>query len=642
MQPNNLLSSSQSPAEILAVHGLHRGNLQPTPAKDSGLRSVRDSLNPSSRQPNHVPSKLSGQNLSNVFADSSNSIFVVSSGGLIIWIHIPANQLLESGDTGKDGNFGNELIGKHIREITHEADVDDLMMNVHRCIHTKMNFVVHARLRLPSLIEQVADEKSVGASGSLSFVVFEIAGSPTESNFKHKFANFEPHHDSVTLVCKELPRGLSRNPMDHFLSMYMENKKSEKLESTSTVSPDMDAGYPNLINTNDFPRWKAKTQNRGRSSVKKRKPVDELFCYDCGTIESPEWRKGPLGPKTLCNACGLAFAKRMAKINAIAAEPVNDGEPPIAISKPKRSASKKKAQPKRQSISLDEPIASADQEQKSMTVVETKKTFDDMNMNSRLITSPDDQQSKTPVILFAPQYIQYISQPSFTSYENLASQFQFDSDQTNQVPHFQRQPSNFQHNPYSDFEQGSFTSTNNHQYSQLTSISDQASKQSEINEAMISSILLNMLQNNSSTSSFPNNNMANQRMTSNNTTVGSFANDVMNQRISSFDIDNPLDAMKYELPVQSNNQYDLNESLLNSLIRESRTQNNIPLYPNPFNFLETGTSSLVESQYTNMTSTNDSMQQYGGSSTNQVRETDSPDAQWSKEQAEIDWLLREL
>lgn len=27
-------------------------------------------------------------------------------------------------------------------------------------------------------------------------------------------------------------------------------------------------------------------------------------CGDCGTADSPEWRKGPNGPKTLCNACG--------------------------------------------------------------------------------------------------------------------------------------------------------------------------------------------------------------------------------------------------------------------------------------------------------------------------------------------------
>jgi len=31
-------------------------------------------------------------------------------------------------------------------------------------------------------------------------------------------------------------------------------------------------------------------------------------CYHCGTTDSPEWRKGPEGANTLCNACGLRFA----------------------------------------------------------------------------------------------------------------------------------------------------------------------------------------------------------------------------------------------------------------------------------------------------------------------------------------------
>ena len=35
-----------------------------------------------------------------------------------------------------------------------------------------------------------------------------------------------------------------------------------------------------------------------------------------GTLESPEWRKGPNGPKTLCNACGLRWAKKEKKKSA--------------------------------------------------------------------------------------------------------------------------------------------------------------------------------------------------------------------------------------------------------------------------------------------------------------------------------------
>ncbi|KAK7537549.1 uncharacterized protein J3D65DRAFT_553837 [Phyllosticta citribraziliensis] len=31
-------------------------------------------------------------------------------------------------------------------------------------------------------------------------------------------------------------------------------------------------------------------------------------CVECGTTQAPEWRRGPMGPKTLCNACGCESA----------------------------------------------------------------------------------------------------------------------------------------------------------------------------------------------------------------------------------------------------------------------------------------------------------------------------------------------
>ncbi|KAH6657792.1 hypothetical protein BKA67DRAFT_198827 [Truncatella angustata] len=48
---------------------------------------------------------------------------------------------------------------------------------------------------------------------------------------------------------------------------------------------------------------------------KKLKVAEEYVCTDCGTLDSPEWRKGPSGPKTLCNACGLRWAKKEKKKN---------------------------------------------------------------------------------------------------------------------------------------------------------------------------------------------------------------------------------------------------------------------------------------------------------------------------------------
>jgi len=55
--------------------------------------------------------------------------------------------------------------------------------------------------------------------------------------------------------------------------------------------------------------------SRVRKPFHKRRPAhmdkNMLFCHFCGRKETPEWRKGPSGPATLCNACGLQWAKKI-------------------------------------------------------------------------------------------------------------------------------------------------------------------------------------------------------------------------------------------------------------------------------------------------------------------------------------------
>ncbi|ORX78940.1 hypothetical protein K493DRAFT_293436 [Basidiobolus meristosporus CBS 931.73] len=46
---------------------------------------------------------------------------------------------------------------------------------------------------------------------------------------------------------------------------------------------------------------------------KKRVAIQDKCCTSCKRIDSPEWRKGPEGPGTLCNSCGLKWSKMMRK-----------------------------------------------------------------------------------------------------------------------------------------------------------------------------------------------------------------------------------------------------------------------------------------------------------------------------------------
>lgn len=54
-------------------------------------------------------------------------------------------------------------------------------------------------------------------------------------------------------------------------------------------------------------------EDGSKKKKQKKSSTEQYVCVTCGRTDSPEWRKGPLGPKTLCNACGLRWAKQMRK-----------------------------------------------------------------------------------------------------------------------------------------------------------------------------------------------------------------------------------------------------------------------------------------------------------------------------------------
>ncbi|KAH7200976.1 hypothetical protein BKA60DRAFT_582336 [Fusarium oxysporum] len=45
-------------------------------------------------------------------------------------------------------------------------------------------------------------------------------------------------------------------------------------------------------------------------------PPTKVSCTSCHTNTTPQWREGPSGPRTLCNFCGLIYAKRQQKHHA--------------------------------------------------------------------------------------------------------------------------------------------------------------------------------------------------------------------------------------------------------------------------------------------------------------------------------------
>jgi PAS domain S-box-containing protein len=124
----------------------------------------------------------------------------------------------------------------------------------------------------------------------------EANASARPDSIRDKMARYEgsSHVDSI-----EMLTGLR----------YREGERSHGI-STGGTSPALirgDAGIHIPVDKAD-PRYAYSDKKH-----KKVKSADEYVCTDCGTLDSPEWRKGPNGPKTLCNACGLRWAKKEKK-----------------------------------------------------------------------------------------------------------------------------------------------------------------------------------------------------------------------------------------------------------------------------------------------------------------------------------------
>ncbi|KAI8379540.1 uncharacterized protein BYT42DRAFT_496091 [Radiomyces spectabilis] len=77
------------------------------------------------------------------------------------------------------------------------------------------------------------------------------------------------------------------------------------IHSSDSINP-----HPSLLSSSFTLQTSPDALRKEKWKRKKVRQEHDHVCTDCGTTSSPEWRKGPHGPKTLCNACGLRWAKR--------------------------------------------------------------------------------------------------------------------------------------------------------------------------------------------------------------------------------------------------------------------------------------------------------------------------------------------
>ncbi|XP_047318934.1 GATA transcription factor 4-like [Impatiens glandulifera] len=86
---------------------------------------------------------------------------------------------------------------------------------------------------------------------------------------------------------------------------YHSRSRSKRSRPTST------SNVWTILNEPPVSDDKAKPNIAGRkrdsSGIRDRQDVIGRRCTHCSSEKTPQWRSGPLGPKTLCNACGVRY-----------------------------------------------------------------------------------------------------------------------------------------------------------------------------------------------------------------------------------------------------------------------------------------------------------------------------------------------
>ncbi|KAM3428866.1 hypothetical protein MY4824_008571 [Beauveria thailandica] len=216
-------------------------------------------------------------------------------------------------DSFLEHKIENERLKRRIAELQREEQADahdtcqQLSQEMSQSAATVSN-VTFSDLTGPSPTGQhgfaSADTTMAGTSASLEF-----NGALTRENLEE--AATAAHRDSLRDKMARFEGGSHVDTIEMLTGLrYMEGERSRGI-TTGNTSPALIKGDAGIAIPKD-------RDGRLGEKKKKIKVSEEYVCTDCGTLDSPEWRKGPSGPKTLCNACGLRWAKKEKKRTKLA------------------------------------------------------------------------------------------------------------------------------------------------------------------------------------------------------------------------------------------------------------------------------------------------------------------------------------
>ncbi|KAG0750628.1 hypothetical protein G6F57_000110 [Rhizopus arrhizus] len=237
----------------------------------------------------------------------------------------------------------HELVGQKLMEFLHVDDMDVFIRDFQMSFHIRSQIKTYFRFRKKDdtfVIFEVVGQPSNAGQNSQAF--FGIAQPiPAKSGAMiDTFLELKAENDWLKKRVDELSAKYGRVSVDHAEDEAKQQQQVEPAASGLFMNNNLQNGNHQTNGrgvTEDSTGWIEKHASHMEDALydskddilsiealekkdkwkrrRKNKGIDEYVCKDCGTTSSPEWRKGPQGPKTLCNACGLRWAKKNKKRN---------------------------------------------------------------------------------------------------------------------------------------------------------------------------------------------------------------------------------------------------------------------------------------------------------------------------------------
>ncbi|KAG8359358.1 hypothetical protein FVEN_g2840 [Fusarium venenatum] len=122
-----------------------------------------------------------------------------------------------------------------------------------------------------------------------------------------------PLCDVVLFQNATIPSPLACKPT---ISQLKAGSRAPSMQSPATpaCSVRSRSARASMRDTYEARTWRNRLRRHSRSP---RSLESSPCCTSCFTQETPKWRQGPFGSHTLCNVCGLLYAKREARVQSV-------------------------------------------------------------------------------------------------------------------------------------------------------------------------------------------------------------------------------------------------------------------------------------------------------------------------------------